>query len=86
VEKPQLPRWEGGGSPQEALKGHREVRLGSGSQGVPIYERGRLGVGAEILGPAIVEEPDSTTVVFPEQRLTVDEYGNLLIEGAKGGS
>jgi len=31
-------------------------------------------------GPLIVEEPAATTVVFPGQRLSVDEYGFLHIE------
>jgi len=31
-------------------------------------------------GPAIVTEMDSTTVVFPGFRATVDKVGNLLIE------
>ncbi len=45
-----------------------------------IYERDRLPVGATVAGPAVVEEPASTTVVFPDQRLTRDEYGFLHIE------
>ena len=35
--------------------------------------------GQEIDGPAIVEQPDTTTVVYPGQRLRVDEAGNLVI-------
>jgi N-methylhydantoinase A len=31
-------------------------------------------------GPAIVEEIDSTTLVPPECTVTVDGYGNLLID------
>jgi N-methylhydantoinase A len=46
----------------------------------PIYDRNRLGAGAMIEGPAIVEEETSTTVVHPGQQLTVDEFGNLLLE------
>lgn len=45
----------------------------------PVYARGRLGAGHRIPGPAIVEQYDSTVVVFPEQTAEVDEYGNLLI-------
>lgn len=87
VEKPQIPKLNAGGTSAEgALKGKRVVQLGPAARSeVPIYERAGLGPRTEILGPAIVEEPDSTIVVFPDQRLTVDEYGNLLIEVAKGG-
>jgi hypothetical protein len=30
-------------------------------------------------GPAIVETSGSTTVIYPRNGVTVDEYGNLLI-------
>ena len=45
-----------------------------------IYERDRLPVGTAVEGPAVIEEPASTTVVFPDQKLTRDEYGFLHIE------
>ena len=44
-----------------------------------VYDRGRLGAGDCIAGPAIVEQYDSTTVVLAAQTLTVDDFGNLLI-------
>ncbi|MFQ5794290.1 MAG: hydantoinase/oxoprolinase family protein [Candidatus Bipolaricaulia bacterium] len=83
VEKPEIPELNGDRMPETALKGHREVDFDvHGRQRTPIYERGRLGPGAQVTGPAIVEEPDATTVVFPDQRLSVDRYGNLFIETA----
>jgi N-methylhydantoinase A len=39
-----------------------------------------LPVGIAVEGPAVIEEPASTTVVFPDQKLTRDEYGFLHIE------
>jgi len=36
--------------------------------------------GNEILGPALIEEHASTTVVQPGDSLRVDELGNLQIE------
>lgn len=44
-----------------------------------VFERERLGPGFDIDGPAIVEEPSSSTLVYPGQSLTVDKYGNLVI-------
>jgi N-methylhydantoinase A len=44
-----------------------------------IYQRSRLGPGAEFSGPAVVEQVDSTTLIHPGQRVVVDELGNLLI-------
>ena len=44
-----------------------------------IYDRDALGPRSVLNGPAIVEQMDTTTVVHPGQRATVDTYGNLLI-------
>ena len=49
----------------------------------PVHDRYRLGAGAVLDGPAVVEELDSTTVVHPGYRATVDRYGNLLVESAR---
>jgi N-methylhydantoinase A len=49
---------------------------------VPIYRRDLLRAGNTIAGPAVVEEMDSTTLVVPRQRLTVDRYGSLWIREA----
>ena len=35
--------------------------------------------GQTLLGPAIVEEPFTTIVVYPGQRATVDQWGNYSI-------
>jgi len=47
-----------------------------------IYDRGKLGVGTVVDGPAIIVEMDSTTLVLPEHAATVDSVGNLLINPA----
>jgi N-methylhydantoinase A len=44
-----------------------------------IYDRGKLGVGTVVTGPAIVVEMDSTTLILPGHAATVDKVGNLLI-------
>src|SRR3984893_15616268 len=44
-----------------------------------VYDRTRLGAHDRIVGPAIVEQFDSTTVVLARQNVTVDDFGNLLI-------
>ena len=45
----------------------------------PVYDRYRLSPGIELLGPAIVEERESTTVLPPGTVATVDEWANLLV-------
>jgi N-methylhydantoinase A len=44
-----------------------------------IYDRGKLGVGTTVPGPAIIVEMDSTTLVLPGHAAQVDKVGNLLI-------
>jgi N-methylhydantoinase A len=44
-----------------------------------VYDGPRLVPGQTILGPAIVEEPFTTIVVYPGQRATVDGHGNYTI-------
>lgn len=50
----------------------------------PIYNRKMLNSGTVLNGPAIIEQLDSTTVIFPDQQATVDDFGNILIK-LKGG-
>jgi N-methylhydantoinase A len=45
----------------------------------PAFERASLPGGTRIGGPAILEQPDSTTVLLPGDVATVDRLGNLLI-------
>ena len=45
-----------------------------------IYERARLEPGMELMGPAVIEEPASTVVVFPGDRVSIDDHGNLYLE------
>lgn len=65
---------------EKAIKGKREISLSQGPTECLIYERAELRKNDRIQGPAIVEEPSSTTFVGESQSLTVDEWGNLIIE------
>ena len=82
LEKPALQKI----APQEggietALKERRRVFFaGDGWLEAPIYDRAKLGAGASAVGPLVVEEPTTATVVCPGQTLQVDQYGNLIIE------
>ncbi|MEM0906931.1 MAG: hydantoinase/oxoprolinase family protein [Pseudomonadota bacterium] len=61
-----------------AQKGTRPVYLGAW-QNLPLYDRGDLGQGASIPGPAVVEQPDSTVLVLKGWTGTVDQRGNLVL-------
>ena len=64
-----------------ALKETRKVFFsGDGWLDTPIYDRSKLGWGAQAQGPLVVEEPTTATVVCPGQTLSVDRYGNLIVE------
>lgn len=65
---------------EEALKEIRPVLFeGEGWKETQVYEREKLGPGAIIEGPAIVEETTASTVIYAGQQVCVDEYGNLII-------
>jgi N-methylhydantoinase A len=81
IVKPSLPKLNGQGSLEDARKPDRQVWFkDSGFIETAIYERGELPSGASFDGPAIVEQPDTTTVMPPGTRCKVDEYGNLIIK------
>lgn len=54
-------------------------RESGGFVATPVYARSRLRHGNEIVGPALVEEHASTTVIAPGDSMTIDAFGNLLI-------
>jgi N-methylhydantoinase A len=61
-------------------RGTRPVYFGGSFCETPIYDRLALPAGSSFDGPAVVEEFGSTTVVFPGQRLSVDEHGILVVK------
>jgi N-methylhydantoinase A len=72
----------GGSDPSAAANGSRSVYFAdAGGFGVtPTFKREALLAGNVIHGPALVEEYASTTVLHPGDVLTVDAFGNLVIE------
>jgi len=66
----------------EARKGERLAYFpeAEGYLQTPVYNRYALAAGATLQGPAIVEERESTLVVGPGARITVDDYGTLMVE------
>jgi N-methylhydantoinase A/oxoprolinase/acetone carboxylase beta subunit len=45
----------------------------------PCYTRSRLAPGMTFEGPAIVDQNDATTVIFPDFHAKVDPVGNLIL-------
>jgi N-methylhydantoinase A len=76
---PDMPVLEKAAEPPVAGS-RRSVGYVQGRFDVPVFDRAVLRAGHVVDGPLIVEEPASVTVVSPGQRLTVDDYGHLLID------
>jgi N-methylhydantoinase A len=64
-----------------AERGARNVWFGAWRE-ARIYDRLLLPVGAEIPGPAILEQPDATIVVDPGLTARVDTFGNIVMARA----
>lgn len=62
-----------------AQKGQRRVYFG-GWIDTSVYWRDHLPLDAAFIGPAIIEQMDTTIVVEPGDRVTSDAEGNLIIE------
>lgn len=54
--------------------------LERGFQDTPVWTRASLPAGFSLVGPAIVEQSDTTIVIYPEQGCETDSHGNLLIQ------
>lgn len=61
-----------------AARGTRPVWFGTW-QDATVHDRLALPVGATIPGPAILEQPDATTVIDPGLIARVDRLGNLVV-------
>ena len=72
----------------EAVKGTRSVDYALvGIHEATIVDGSLLEPGMELDGPAIIENADSTVVVNPSDRVSIDDYGNVHINvGQSGGS
>ncbi len=85
-----LPRphltYKGGYSLSEAKKGTRRAyfRELGGYVEVPLYERHRIPRGETLTGPLIIEQPDTTSVIYPGQTCHVDEAHNIIVKVKEG--
>lgn len=65
-----------------ARLGERPVWFDGAWHDAAIYARLDLPVGAVVRGPAILEQPDATTVIDPDLAARVDALGNVIVERA----
>lgn len=74
-----LLRPEANASLDAAARGTRRVWVEGGWHDAAVYARLDLPVGAEIAGPAILEQPDATIFIEPDLTGNVDAFGNVVI-------
>jgi len=62
------------------ITGTKEIYLSGSYRQVPVYDRQHTGAGWTVAGPALITQPDTTTLVWPGSRARGDRWGNLIIE------
>ena len=75
--RPGTPRKSGAPAPSARRKVWFEADK---AQDTPVYDRATLMTADTIAGPAVIEQLDSTTLLFPGDRATVDPHLNLIVE------
>lgn len=65
---------------QAKLETRRVLFESEGAVETPVYDAKKLSPGMAVEGPAIVEERSSATLLYAGMTLTVDAYGNYIIE------
>jgi len=79
-------RSQGDSAHDNAHKGKRSILTAESGRFIPadVYDRSTMAIGLEIRGPAIVEQPDTTTLIEPGWRATVVADGTLIITADRG--
>ena len=79
-ERPQFPALASAGG--QALIAQRDVVFDDPERpvSVPIYDRDLLAPGQEVLGPAVVWEYASTTLLFAGDRLRMADTGEMIVD------
>ncbi len=63
----------------QARRGTRSAYWGDGYVDTPVFDGTRLGEGATVFGPALIEEPFTVVVLPPDATATLDGLGNYVI-------
>jgi N-methylhydantoinase A len=83
IPKPQSKRIEPSDAPAKP-QSTRQAYFGADvACEAPVFRRISLAPGMRIVGPAIIEEKTSTTVLYPGQLAEVDEYLNIEVKLAR---
>jgi N-methylhydantoinase A len=63
----------------DAVRETRKAQFDGKIVDCPVYQREKLDVGATFKGPAIIDQLDCTTVLFPGHTARVDAYRNIIM-------
>jgi N-methylhydantoinase A len=85
LEIPALEIEKGDGDPVGAKVRDHQVWADGGLKPAVIYDRAKLRAGDRVVGPAVIVEMDSTTLVLPGCDALVDRFGTILINPVKEG-
>ncbi len=66
-------------SDEPVSQSKRSVYTRDGMITCPVYRRDALDIGASLVGPAVIEQADTTTFVEPRMRAMVDRDNNLIL-------
>jgi N-methylhydantoinase A len=85
IDKPEMPTLNQATPARDAVKGRRKAIFDAKGAGVltPVYDGGALGAGAEVEGPAIIEETTTTIVIEPGWAAKLHESGSYVITRAR---
>ena len=70
---------EGGEDPSKAVVATAQIYMDNREQEAKIYDRTKLESGNRIVGPAIITEMDSTTLILSDHAGEVDKFGTIVI-------
>ena len=81
-----LSRGEAGSGAAVPQAASRRVCLSAdeGFRDIPVFARASLPAGFEFVGPALVEQGDTTTMIYDNHRARVDDLGNIVVDVPAG--
>ena len=79
--KPNMRSLPRGGRIEDAVIQRQLVRFSDGDRECDVFDKNKLAWGQVVEGPAVVQQLDSTTLIFPGERAEILEFGSMLITG-----
>jgi N-methylhydantoinase A len=78
LDKPPLPILAAGAA-AEAVARRRTLFAAGDWYDTPVFRRDSLAPGQALAGPAVIEQMDTTSLIFPGDHCVVDDQGNMIV-------